>query len=120
MTSNKNNALCKGENAELLAKDYLIKHGLRFVESNFKAKVGEIDLIFKDKNQWVFVEVKYRTTARHGFAIEYLTKAKQQKIIKTIMCYLKLHNLNFHNTAMRIDAVAIDNDVATWVKNIGT
>ncbi len=48
-----------GNQYESLAKEYLQRQGLRFIEANFTTKVGEIDLIFKEAQTIVFVEVKY-------------------------------------------------------------
>ena len=49
-----------GAEAEQDAKAYLLNQGLQFIEQNFSVPLGELDLVFKDKNQWVFVEVKYQ------------------------------------------------------------
>ena len=47
-----------GQQAEDSACAYLIKQGLQFVTRNFNCRLGEIDLIFKDGDELVFVEVK--------------------------------------------------------------
>ena len=48
---------------------------------NYYTKYGEIDLIFKDSDTLVFVEVKYRKNSDYGFAEESVTQAKLKKII---------------------------------------
>jgi putative endonuclease len=107
-----------GTLAEQLAKEFLLTHGLVFIEENYRVKVGEIDLIFKDAEQWVFVEVKYRQNASHGCAAEMFTATKKRKLTRAIMCYLQSLGLNFHHTHMRIDLVAIDGDKINWIKNV--
>jgi putative endonuclease len=107
-----------GVKAELDAKYYLENQGLQFIEKNFRVPQGEIDLIFKDKQQWVFVEVKYRSSSEKGFAAEYFTSSKRSKMNKAIMCYLQQHNLNLHKTSLRLDVIAIDDERLTWLDNV--
>lgn len=107
-----------GHDAEQLAKQYLIDNSLRFVEQNYKAKVGEIDLIMQDQNQLVFVEVKYRSSDSHGHAAEYFTFSKRKKLERTINYYLLQKKLNPHHTNLRIDVVAIDGEQVNWLKNV--
>jgi putative endonuclease len=111
-------ASATGEAAEQHAKQYLIQQGLRFVEQNYRAKVGEIDLIFKDVQQWVFVEVKYRESNSHGHAAEMFSASKRRKLTRAIMCYLQSLNLNLHHTSLRIDVLAIDGNKLNWIKNV--
>jgi putative endonuclease len=107
-----------GEKAELDAKHFLEAKGLTFIEKNFRVPQGEIDLIFKDMQRWVFVEVKYRASADHGHAAEYFTPSKRSKMNKAIMCYLQQHNLNLHHTNLRIDVIAIDDKELTWLDGV--
>jgi len=107
-----------GTEAEEHAKRYLLAQGMQFVEQNYRVPMGELDLIFKDKNQWVFVEVKYRKTDSRGKAAESFTSAKRSKMIRAIMCYLQQLNLNLHHTDLRIDLVAIDDEHLSWIKNV--
>lgn len=107
-----------GQEAEENAKRFLLDSGLTFVEQNYSVPVGEIDLIFKDKLQWVFVEVKYRSTSTYGHAAEYFTPTKRRKMNNAIMCYLQQHHLNLHHTNLRIDVIAIDDQQLTWLDNV--
>lgn len=107
-----------GIQAEQRAKAYLLSQDLCFVEQNFSVPMGEIDLIFKDQNQFVFVEVKYRSDDSHGKAAEFFTTSKRSKMLKAIMCYLQQHNLNLHHTSLRIDLIAIDNQRLEWLINV--
>jgi putative endonuclease len=107
-----------GATAEQLAKSHLLAQGLSFVAENYRVKLGEIDLIFKEDEQWVFVEVKYRENASHGHAAEMFTMAKRRKLTRAIMCYLQSLDLNCHHTPMRIDLLAIDGEKINWIKNV--
>src|SRR5258708_28070240 len=88
----------QGKYGEDLAKTLLIKRGYKILQSNFKSKFGEIDIIAKDKTQIVFVEVKARWTDKFGAPEEAVTKPKLEKIKKTIDYYY------FLNPALTCDA----------------
>ncbi|BCL71161.1 UPF0102 protein [Vibrio nigripulchritudo] len=108
-----------GEKYEALASKHLIGKGLSLIESNFNTKVGELDLIMSEQSTLVFVEVKYRKQSQFGHAAEMVTPAKQKKIVKTAMLWLRKNNLSPYNTDFRFDVVAIhDNgrDIE-WIKN---
>lgn len=107
-----------GDEAEARAKAYLMSQGLEFISQNFSVKSGEIDLIFKELQQWVFVEVKFRAGNTHGHAAEMFTASKRAKLTRAIMCYLQSLDLNCHHTDMRIDLIAIDGDQLNWIKNV--
>lgn len=69
-----------GREGETLARAYLEKKGMRFIERNFRRTHGEIDLIMKDGEFLVFVEVKTRRSLRWGLPIEAVTPLKQRRI----------------------------------------
>jgi putative endonuclease len=100
----KNNQL--GTYGEQLAEKFLKKRGYKIIEKNFKTKHGEIDIIAKHKKDIVFVEVRLRYSSAFGSAAESVDYSKQQKIIKSAICYLKTNNLTANN--IRFDVVAID------------
>ena len=105
-----------GKSAENQAAEYLIKQGLSMVTRNFSAKTGEIDLIALDKRVLVFVEVKYRKSARFGQPYETVTRSKQQKIIRTAQSFLLKHK-KYANNACRFDIISILNDDITWLQH---
>ena len=74
--------------AEELAARYLATQGLRVVARNFRCRFGEIDLIAKDGDALVFVEVRLRRSSRFGGAPASITHAKQKKLIATARFYL--------------------------------
>ena len=109
-----------GEDIEKLVGKYLKKHGLKLVENNFNCKVGEIDLIMRDQNSLVFVEVRYRQHASHGSGLETVGYYKQRKLIKAAMVYLQRKRLT-DKIASRFDVVSVtdtaDGKEYLWVKN---
>ena len=72
-----------GNLGESIAAKYMISKGYEFIERNFHAQGGEIDLIFKKPNSefYIFVEVKTRTNDRYGDPKEFVNKNKLQKIL---------------------------------------
>ncbi|UYI47523.1 YraN family protein [Vibrio natriegens] len=108
-----------GNQYETLAKQYLLRQGLRFVEQNFLTKVGEIDLIFQQGETIVFVEVKYRNNDRFGSAAEMVTHAKMRKLIKTANIWLSRQKQSVHTIDYRFDVIAIQDsgrDI-NWIQN---
>lgn len=102
-----------------MACQYLIGQGLTFTTKNINSRFGEIDLIMKDGNIIVFVEVKYRENALYGHAAEMVTYQKSQKLIKTAMVWLKKQSLPIEKTSFRFDVIAIhkNGDDINWIKN---
>lgn len=109
---------CKGAGAERMAKQFLVKHGLQWVCSNYTCKLGEIDLIMRDKQNLVFVEVRARRQINFGRAVETVDRRKQHKIIKAASFYLLQHKAKREHP-IRFDIVGLDGEPAnlTWLKN---
>jgi putative endonuclease len=78
-----------GQMAEDQACTYLRKQGLRFVTRNYRCRMGEIDLIFRDQTTLVFVEVRYRKSTCFGSAAETVGYRKQHKLIKAALHYIQ-------------------------------
>lgn len=95
-----------GQKAEEQAEEFLLKQGLRLITKNYRCYHGEIDLIMKDRNYLVFVEVRKRAWLTHGNAIESVTRWKAQKIIKSAQHYLQKSNL-LYKAACRFDIIGI-------------
>jgi len=111
----------KGDFTEDLAADYLSQQGLYLVTKNFSSSRGEIDLIMKDQDTLVFVEVKYRKSRSHGGAISTISVKKQHKLKLCAAFYFQQSQLNEYNTACRFDVVTLEGDLIhpeiTWLKN---
>ncbi len=111
-------SLSKGLAAENAAREYLLKKGLTWVESNYRSKLGEIDLIMRDNDYWVFIEVRARASGIYGSALESVTYSKQQKILKTASLYLSAHQLQ-DKARVRFDVISIEGSPPqlTWISN---
>lgn len=77
-----------GAEAERAALAYLLQRGLSQVEANYRSRFGEIDLIMRDGETLVFVEVRLRSSGRFGGAAASITEAKRRKIVATAQHYL--------------------------------
>lgn len=94
-----------GDKAEQQALIYLQQAGLTVVTRNFHRPGGEIDLIMQDGETLVFVEVRYRKSAKFGSALESVTVQKQQRLIQTASAYIQ--QTPTHHPRYRFDVVAI-------------
>ncbi|MBW9411884.1 YraN family protein [Enterobacter hormaechei] len=106
-----------GDAWELKARRWLEGKGLRFVAANVRGRGGEIDLIMKDGQTIVFVEVRYRQSSRFGGAAASVTLAKQQKLLQTAYLWLARHNGSFDTVDCRFDVVAFTGNAIDWLKN---
>lgn len=96
-----------GQTSEAIAAVYLTqKKGYKILEKNYRTKNGEIDIIAKDKNTIVFVEVKARRSSYYGNPKYAVTPTKQKKISMVALYYLKTKNMS--TAKARFDVVAID------------
>lgn len=95
-----------GDRGELLAINYLKLKGYKILERNFRCKFGEIDLIAKDKDVIVFVEVKTKRGIDFGLPEEMVNQRKRKKLIKLSQFYIIEKEL--FNQPIRIDVVAIE------------
>ena len=77
-----------GALGERLASEHLERQGYRILERNFRCRMGEIDLIARRGSELVFAEVKLRKDASHGEAREFVTAAKQRKLLLSAEYYL--------------------------------
>lgn len=78
----------RGEQAEALAADFLRGEGLRIAGRNYRCRFGEIDLIARDGDTLVFVEVRSRSDAAFGGAAASINPAKREKLLKAARHYL--------------------------------
>ena len=71
-----------------MAAAFLERHGLTIVERNYRCRLGEIDLVARDGNTTVFVEVRSRASSAFGGAAASITSSKRQKLLKAARHYL--------------------------------
>jgi len=89
MSANKT-ATQRGKWGEEIALEFLNKKNYLTVTTGFRSRFGEIDIIVKNKEFLVFVEVKTRKNAQFAYAREYVGREKQRKIISTAKYWLAI------------------------------
>ena len=94
-----------GRIGENIIADYITKLGYKVVERNFACNQGEIDIIAKDKEELVFIEVKTRTDISYGEASEAVTDTKKRHLINSIKYYIYKQKLE--NQPIRIDVAEV-------------
>jgi putative endonuclease len=100
-----NSKLNSGKEAEGLAAAYLKKRGFKIIEKNYRTKLGEIDIIGKDKDCICFIEVRSRNTDNFGTPEDSITRRKQNRIMKAALFYIKKHGLE--DADCRFDVVCV-------------
>ena len=116
-----------GQSAEQTALAYLEEQGLVLLEQNFRSKRGEIDLIMRDTDSIVFIEVRYRHREDFGSALESVDVRKQTKLSNCAAYYL-LQNPKLAKHSCRFDVISISPDkrkipetqrqpVIDWIKD---
>jgi putative endonuclease len=107
-----------GAQAEQLAAQFLQQRGLVLLQHNYRCRHGEIDLIMRDGDMLVFVEVRLRSSNNFGGAAASIGAIKQHKLLRTAQQYLSTLR---HVPPCRFDAVlfhSVDNAMdIEWVKN---
>lgn len=97
-----------GAAGEERAVSMLVAKGFEIVERNFKTKLGELDIIARDRGTLVFIEVRARADASHGNALDAVTYAKRRRVTRTAQQYLAWRRPAFETA--RFDVVAITGD----------
>jgi putative endonuclease len=100
-----------GKDSESLAVEFLKKQGYKILETNYKTKLGEIDIIAKDKDTLAFIEVKARHSDRYGVPKYAVTPKKKKKISMAALWYLK--TTDQFNQKARFDVVGIFSQTST-------
>ena len=106
----------QGNRAEDRAVKYLQEKGIKILARNFSCKMGEIDIIAKDKqNTLIFVEVKQRKTDAFGGGLAAVNKEKQRKITLTAAAYINKTKINYFT--LRFDIITITGDILEHYEN---
>lgn len=95
-----------GKSSESAAEAFLRKQGLTTLQRNFRCRLGEIDLIMRDEEMLVFVEVRFRRPGSHGNGAESITHAKRQKLVRCAGYYLGTRRISSHQRC-RFDVVSV-------------
>lgn len=106
----------RGSYYEAAAAAWLKKQGYEILESNFRCRAGEIDLIAKDENMLVFIEVKYRSTDKKGSPAQAVDSHKRRRIIAAARWYMAGRGMDT-SVPVRFDVAAICGSTVTLYKN---
>ena len=104
-----------GARIEALARDFLQRQGLVPVAANANYRGGELDLVMRDGDTLVFVEVRLRASARFGGAAASINAAKQARLWRSAQHFLCRYPAP---PPCRFDAVCIDGADLTWLRHI--
>ncbi|NDJ59089.1 YraN family protein [Enterobacteriaceae bacterium 4M9] len=110
----------RGAHYEAQARRWLERKGLRFVAANVHVRGGELDLIMMQGATTVFIEVRYRASARFGGASASVTQAKQQKLLHAAAVWLARQNGSFDTVDCRFDVLAFTGSEVEWIVNAFT
>jgi putative endonuclease len=109
-----------GASVELAARDYLIAQGLVPVAANVGYRLGELDLVMRDGDGLVFVEVRFRRDDRFGGGAASVDWRKCRKIVRAAQLFL-MHHPRWAEVPCRFDVVDAEGDAAaprlTWLRD---
>lgn len=105
-----------GSSKEELACTFLTEKGYTVVCRNYYTKAGELDIVARDRQTYVFIEVKYRSSTGYGNPLEAVTFAKQRRIRRAAQFYL-LQNHISPNVYCRFDVIGILGEEITHIEN---
>lgn len=94
-----------GKSGESAALRFLKKKGYKILEQNYRTRLGEIDIIARDRQTIVFIEVKTRRSLEYGSPKMALTPKKQRNISMTALYYLKVNDQSHAHA--RFDVVTV-------------
>ncbi len=94
-----------GKKGESEAVRFLTRSGYKIIALNYRARFGEIDIIARESGTICFIEVKTRTSLEHGLPCEAVATAKQRRMSKAALCFLKERGLL--DAAARFDVVSV-------------
>lgn len=95
-----------GDSGEDLACEYLKRHGYKILERNYRIRGGEIDIIAKEGEYLVFVEVKTRSSHDFGEPSESMVPWKMKHLLKAAKFYLQ--KINYEDGPYRLDFISVD------------
>jgi len=94
-----------GNKGESIAEDYLKRKGYEIIHRNYRCRLGEIDIIAKDDDTIVFIEVRTKQNRNYGTPQDSVTPMKMDKISKTALSFIQGKNLT--GFSYRFDFIAV-------------
>jgi putative endonuclease len=110
--------LQRGVMGELAAKKQLKRQGLKFLTANFRSKRGEIDLVFRDQDCLVFIEVKTRSSEEWVRPAAAVDKERRQRLTRAALDYLRLLNNPPIKTRFDIVEVLLHDGVVREIRHL--
>jgi len=105
-----------GQSAEAAAVSFLESRGVRVLLRNYRGKVGELDLVAREGNTLVIVEVRRRSSNRFGGAAASVGPRKQARLRRTAALLLQRRS-QLARLAVRFDVIAIGPTGLQWIKH---
>jgi putative endonuclease len=96
-----------GKLGEQIALDYLTSRGIQAVEKNYRTKFGEIDLIARQANKIIFIEVKTRVGIQKGKPYEAVTKRKYAHLKLAGQFYVLKKNLKEYKLSIHVVSIVL-------------
>ena len=110
----------RGAQIEAAARDHLLAAGLRALAANAQARHGEIDLVMRDGDTVVFVEVRYRRSAAFGGGFASVDAGKRRRLVLAARQFLAAHR-DLRDAPCRFDVIDASGDPAAprieWLKD---
>ena len=96
----------RGAKGEEIARRYLKRRGFKIMDVNYRTSGGEIDIVAREKDYLVFIEVKASQSKDFDDPLAWIPPRKQDRIVKAAIVYIKAHRLT--QRALRFDVVTVD------------
>ena len=106
-----------GERGEEVACLYLKRKGIKVIERNWKCRSGEADIIARDGEDLVFVEVKSRASDANGLPEDAVTLKKRQRYERIALEYLFTHNLPSARVRFDVIALVLNNEGKAFLRH---
>jgi putative endonuclease len=110
----------RGDAAEAAAMQLLLRAGLQPIATNANYRGGELDLVMRDGNAVIFVEVRYRKSRAFGGGFASVDAGKRRKLVHAAQLFLARHP-HFANAPCRFDVIQASGDITTpqveWLKD---
>jgi putative endonuclease len=107
-----------GKQGEDLAARHLLEKGFTIIVRNYRQKTGEIDIIARDRECLVFIEVKTRKSSRFGQPFEAVTKKKQAQISRVALHYMNCNKLLDQSARFDVISILIDKNGKAAIEHL--
>ncbi len=98
--------LDSGLAAEQEARRFLENRGLRWLASNYRCRYGELDLIMRDDEHLIVVEIRYRKHAAFMEPVESITRIKRDRIARATLHFMQ-NSAEYRNHPVRFDVLGV-------------